>query len=418
MKTHTYVEIVTIGDEILYGQITDTNSQWMGTELNKKGFKVIRKTSIGDTKEEILTILEEAQSRADVVLITGGLGPTKDDITKNTIAEYFGVEMTFHQEVYDNIAELFKARNRELTVLNRMQADIPSNGKVLMNKVGTAPGMWFENGEKTIVSMPGVPHEMKYLMENHVLNQLQEKYHTPFIVHKMMRTMGIPESKLAEMIEDWEENLPEELSLAYLPRMGQVRLRITGVSYDETDLKDKIEKEVVKLRELLGENLYAEEDIDIELVVSDLLKEKGLSLATAESCTGGNIAKTITGIPGASAYYNGGIVSYSNEVKESQLGVTSESLKNFGAVSEQVALQMANNVREKYNSDYGVATTGIAGPSGGTKDKPVGTIWIALSTAEKTEAKLLKLYNNRKLNVTVTTNSVFKWLLEELKSGN
>lgn len=416
MKSHTYVEIVTIGDEILYGQITDTNSQWIGTELNKKGFKVIRKTSIGDTKEEILNILDEAQSRADVILITGGLGPTKDDITKKTIADYFDVNMTFRQEVYDNIADLFSGRGRELTELNRQQADIPSNGKVLMNKVGTAPGMWFENGDKTIVSMPGVPHEMKYLMENHVLPHLQNKYDTPFIVHKMLRTMGIPESQLVVLIEKWEDALPEELSLAYLPRLGQVRLRITAIGYEKASLKEKIKSSVSSLREILKENLYAEEDIEIENVLAELLESKGLKLATAESCTGGNIAKTITSIAGCSSFYTGGIVSYSNKIKEEQLGVTAKSLKEFGAVSEEVALQMANNVRQKYNADYGIATTGIAGPTGGTKEKPVGTVWIALSTPDRTEARLLNLYNNRILNINVTTNTILKWLLEVISN--
>lgn len=412
MKTHTYVEIVTIGDEILYGQITDTNSQWMGAELNKKGFKVLRKTSISDSKEEILNMIDEAQSRADIVLITGGLGPTKDDITKSTLAEYFNVEMTFRQEVYENIAELFKSRNRELTELNRQQADIPSNGEVLMNKVGTAPGMWFDKGNKTIVSMRGVPHEMKYLMENHVLNKLQEKYETPYIIHKMLRTMGIPESKLAEMIEDWEDSLPEELSLAYLPRLGQVRLRITAVGFDKEILNNKITEKVIQLRKLLGDNLYAEDDVNIENVLAEILIKKGLTLATAESCTGGNIAKTITTIPGCSAFYMGGIISYSNIVKEEQLEVSKESLSQFGAVSKEVALQMAENVRKKYKADYGIATTGIAGPSGGTKEKPVGTIWIALSTPINTEARLLNLYNNRNLNVNVTTNTILKWLSE------
>ncbi|NLR90806.1 competence/damage-inducible protein A [Flammeovirga agarivorans] len=414
MNTHTYVEIITIGDEILYGQITDTNSQWMGTELNKIGFKVIRKTSIGDTREEILNILDEAQKRADVILITGGLGPTKDDITKKTIADYFGVDMTFHQEVYDNIAELFRNRNRELTELNRLQAEVPSNGKVLMNEVGTAPGMWFDSGNKTFVSMPGVPREMKFLMTNHVLPQLQKKYETPHIVHKMLRTMGIPESVLAQTIEDWENNLPEFIKLAYLPRFGQVRLRLTAVGEDKTELDYAINEQVELLKPLLGDKLFAEEDVEIEKVIMDKMITKGLKLATAESCTGGLLAHRITKMAGCSAFYNGGIVSYSNDVKHSQLGVLKETLESYGAVSEQTALQMAENVKEKYNSDFGIATTGIAGPDGGTEEKPVGTVWIAISTPTETKAKLLQLTKQREVNITATTNNVLQWLNDHL----
>ncbi|MBB6459660.1 competence/damage-inducible protein A [Flammeovirga kamogawensis] len=414
MKKHTYVEIVTIGDEILYGQITDTNSQWIGQELNKLGFKVIRKTSIGDTKEEILTILDEAQKRADIILITGGLGPTKDDITKKTIAEYFNVGMTFRQEVFDNIAELFKTRNRALTDLNRLQAEVPENGEVIMNPVGTAPGMWFEQGNKTFVSMPGVPYEMKRLMSDSILEKLQKKYDTPFIVHKMLRTMGIPESLLADQIEEWENALPEFIGLAYLPRFGQVRLRLTAVGDNKEILDNAIDEQIEKLRPLLGDNLFAEEDVEIEQMIMNKMIEKELTLATAESCTGGAVAKRITTLSGCSAFYNGGIVSYSNEIKMTQLDVKGETLLEHGAVSEETALQMANNVRVKYNADFGIATTGIAGPGGGTKEKPVGTVWIALSTAEKTEAQLLQLTKTREVNISATGNKILKWLYDEI----
>ncbi|OHX64840.1 competence/damage-inducible protein A [Flammeovirga pacifica] len=416
MNKPTLVEIVTIGDEILYGQITDTNSQWMGTELNKIGLKVLRKTSIGDTKEEILGILKEASSRADVVLITGGLGPTKDDITKTTIAEYFNVGMTFREEVLANLAELFKNRNRKMTDLNRMQADVPSNGKVLMNDVGTAPGMWFEEDDTIFVSMPGVPREMKFLMSNHVLPQLQAKFDTPHIVHKMLRTMGIPESLLAQTIEDWENNLPEFIKLAYLPRFGQVRLRLTAVGEDKSILETSIAEQVEKLKPLIGEKLYAEEDVEIEYMIMEKMIEKGLSLATAESCTGGFVAQRITKMSGCSTFYNGGIVSYSNEVKMSQLGVKEETLKKYGAVSEQTALEMAANVKAKYGADYGIATTGIAGPGGGTEEKPVGTVWIGISTPTETKAKLLQLTKQREVNITATSNNILQWLYDEVNN--
>ncbi|MBB3700258.1 competence/damage-inducible protein A [Flammeovirga yaeyamensis] len=414
MNKPTSVEIVTIGDEILYGQITDTNSQWMGTELNKIGLKVIRKTSIGDTKEEILGILKEASDRADVVLITGGLGPTKDDITKKTIAEYFGVGMTFRDEVLANLEELFKNRNRKMTDLNRLQAEVPANGKVLMNDVGTAPGMWFEEDDTVFVSMPGVPREMKFLMSTHVLPQLQKKFDTPHIVHKMLRTMGIPESFLAQTIEEWENNLPEFIKLAYLPRFGQVRLRLTAIGDDKALLHSAIAEEVEKLKPLLGEKLYAEEDVEIEYMIMEKMIEKGLSLATAESCTGGFVAHRITKMAGCSTFYNGGIVSYSNEIKMSQLGVNEETLSNHGAVSEQTAIEMAQNVKAKYGADFGISTTGIAGPGGGTPDKPVGTVWIGISTPTETKAKLLQLTKQREVNITATSNNILQWLYDEI----
>ncbi|ANQ47789.1 competence/damage-inducible protein A [Flammeovirga sp. MY04] len=414
MNKPTSVEIVTIGDEILYGQITDTNSQWMGTELNKIGLKVIRKTSIGDTKEEILGILKEASDRADVVLITGGLGPTKDDITKKTIGEYFGVGMTFRDEVLANLEELFKNRNRKMTDLNRLQAEVPANGKVLMNDVGTAPGMWFEEDDTVFVSMPGVPREMKFLMSTHVLPQLQKKFDTPHIVHKMLRTMGIPESFLAQTIEEWENNLPEFIKLAYLPRFGQVRLRLTAIGDDKALLHSAIAEEVEKLKPLLGEKLYAEEDVEIEYMIMEKMIEKGFSLATAESCTGGFVAHRITKMAGCSTFYNGGIVSYSNEIKMSQLGVNEETLSNHGAVSEQTAIEMAQNVKAKYGADFGISTTGIAGPGGGTPDKPVGTVWIGISTPTETKAKLLQLTKQREVNITATSNNILQWLYDEI----
>ncbi|MEH0157658.1 competence/damage-inducible protein A [Limibacter armeniacum] len=412
---NVYAEIITIGDEILYGQITDTNSQWIGQELGKAGFRIIRKTSIGDTREEILTALKEAEQRADVILTTGGLGPTKDDITKYTFAEYFGTEMTFREEVFENIDRLFKIRGRQLTELNRQQAYVPSNGKVVMNEVGTAPGMWFPKGKKVFVSMPGVPHEMKKMMTDSIIPSLRESFNTPFIYHKMVRTIGIPESSLSQMLEDWELALPEHIKLAYLPRLGQVRLRLTATGPDLDMLKYEVEKQLEQIRPMLGDKMYSEDDLEIEELIAGLLTSRGQKLATAESCTGGLVADRITNLAGASAFFQGGIVAYSNEVKESQLGVNATTLQAHGAVSEETAKEMAENVRLKYGADFGISTTGIAGPTGGTPEKPVGTIWIAYSDKDKTEAKLLQLSSDRLLNINATANAVLKLLWENIR---
>lgn len=410
-----YAEIITIGDEILYGQITDTNSQWIGAELGKVGFRIIRKTSIGDTREEILTALEEASKRADIILTTGGLGPTKDDITKHTFEEYFDSESTFREEVFDNIGRLFKARGREITELNRQQAYVPKIGEVVMNEVGTAPGMWFPHNEKVYISMPGVPHEMKKMMTDTIIPKLQDTFHTPHIYHKMVRTIGIPESTLSNMLEEWELALPEHIKLAYLPRLGQVRLRLTATGMNLETLENDVESELNKIRPLLGEKMYSEDDLEIEQIIAKILSEKQQTLATAESCTGGLVANRITDIAGASAFFQGGIVSYSNDIKISQLGVKPETLKAFGAVSEETAREMAENVREKYGTDYGIATTGIAGPTGGTPTKPVGTIWIAYADKNNTITKLLQLSSSRKLNVNATANAVLKLLWDNIR---
>ncbi|WP_020531351.1 competence/damage-inducible protein A [Flexithrix dorotheae] len=407
-------EIITIGDEILYGQITDTNSQWISAELDKAGIKTIRKVSIGDQKSEILSAIEEAQTRADIILITGGLGPTKDDITKKTFAEYFGVEMFQDKSVLENIEGLFKARGREINELNQQQAFVPKNARVIMNLVGTAPGMWFEQNGKVMVSMPGVPSEMKKMMSEQIIPSLQEKFETPFILHKMIKTIGIGESKLAPMIEHWEDNLPDHIKLAYLPRMGQVRLRLTAFGTDKQKLDIEIGEQIKKVVPIIGKYIYGFDEEEVEHTIGRLLLQKKQTLATAESCTGGLLADKITDIPGCSAYFKGGIVAYSNEVKMSQLGVLEETLKAHGAVSEQTAMEMAKNVREKYNADYGISTTGIAGPDGGVPGKPVGTIYIGYSDQKETFAKLLNLTQDRHININFTYNAILNLLRKKL----
>jgi nicotinamide-nucleotide amidase len=409
-----FAEVLTIGDEILYGQITDTNSQWIGEELSKIGVNIIRKTSVGDDKAQILKAFQEAESRASIILTTGGLGPTKDDITKNTFAEYFGVGMSMRQEVLENIKELFKQRGRELTQLNEMQALVPENGEVVMNLVGTAPGMWFEKNGKVFVSMPGVPHEMKKMMTDTILPKIQKKFKTPHIYHKSVKTIGIAESKLAKTIEAWEDALPSHIKLAYLPRLGQVRLRLTCIGENLDALKAEAEELVQKLKPLIGEYIFAYEDEEIEVTVGKILKERAETLAVAESCTGGMVANLITNVAGCSAYFMGGVVAYSNEVKINQLGVKKETLDAHGAVSEQTAMEMAEGVRKRLNTTYGIATTGIAGPDGGTPTKPVGTIWIGFSSEKETIAKQLNLTKDRLINIQLTYSAVMNLLRKRI----
>ncbi len=408
-------EIITIGDEILYGQITDTNSQWMSAELDKAGIRVLRKMAVGDTQAAILGAVQNAQ--ADIVLMTGGLGPTKDDITKTTLMEYFGGQLVLDEGVLANLTRLFSMRGREVSPTNRQQAMVPDNCQVLMNAVGTAPGMWFEHGGKIYVSMPGVPYEMKWLMANHVIPRLREKFDTPTIIHKMIKTINVPESTLSDLIEAWELALPPHIRLAYLPRMGQVRLRLTGTGRDRAQLEADIQAQIAKVMPLIQKYVYGFDDDEIEKVVGQLLVNQGKTIATAESCTGGFVAHQLTQQAGASRYFVGGVVAYANEVKMSQLGVQPATLQAHGAVSEETAKEMAAQVRLRYGTDFGIATTGVAGPDGGTPEKPVGTVWIALADANGVEARKLQLTTERGLNISLTNNSVLNWVrmrLEEL----
>ncbi len=407
-------EVITIGDEILFGQITDTNTAWIGTELTNIGIRVVRKTSVGDQHEAILQILHEARQRADVIIITGGLGPTKDDITKKTLCEYFGVGMVRNPDALALVTDFFEKRGREITEINRGQADLPANAVYLQNDWGTAPGMWFEQDNTVYVSLPGVPFEMKHLMSNRVLPKLTERFDPPIIKHKMIRTVGIGESFLAERIADWEDNLPSHIKLAYLPHFGQVRLRLTATGTDEPTLDRELANEVAKVMPLISKHVYGYDADELETVIGQLLTEKKLTLATAESCTGGYVASRITSVPGSSAYFLGSIVSYSNDVKINQLGVSAETIQQGGAVSEAVITQMAEGVRTVLNADIGIATSGIAGPGGGTPDKPVGTVWIAVSTDQRTVTRLLKLGPYRDQNIQLTTTYVLNLLRETI----
>ncbi|WP_128543480.1 competence/damage-inducible protein A [Larkinella soli] len=411
-------EIITIGDEILFGQITDTNTQWISAELTKIGIRTIRKSSVGDKQEAILDILEEATGRADLVILTGGLGPTKDDITKQTLCRYFNTELEINPEALAFVTAFFERRGRPMTELNRMQAALPTNCTYVPNEWGTAPGMWFDENGTIYVSLPGVPFEMKNLMQYKVIPMLQKHFETPAIVHRMIRTIGIGESFLAEKIETWEDALPEHIRLAYLPHFGQVRLRLTATGTETVRLNEEIREQIDKILPTIRPYVFGYDEEEIEMVTARLLAERNWMLATAESCTGGFVASQITKYSGSSKYFVGGIVSYSNTVKVSQLGVRPETLDQFGAVSEETVREMAEGVRKALGAHVGIATSGIAGPDGGTPEKPVGTIWIACSTEDGTVARLLRLGPYREQNIQLTSvyvmNLLRQVLLEEV----
>lgn len=406
------VEIITIGDEILIGQIVDTNSAWMAVELNKAGFHIAQITSVHDDALHITEALDNALTRAEVVLFTGGIGPTKDDITKQTLCKYFDTKLVFNEDVLRNIEHLLRNRQRAMNELTASQAMVPENCTVIQNPVGTAPVTWFEKNGKVIVSMPGVPNEMKNAMATEIIPRLQKKFETPAIVHKNVLVKGYPESALALKIADWENSLPDYLHLAYLPNYGLVKLRLSGSSDDELALEFEINQFVDRLAQILGDAIVAFEDLPLEVLVGRTLLKKNLKLATAESCTGGNVARKITEVPGSSAYFNGSVVAYSNDVKQNVLMVGDETLEKFGAVNAYVVEEMANGVRRLLTADVSVAISGIAGPDGGTVDKPVGTVWIAVSTADRTVSQMYRFGANRIQNIERTTQSALLFLLE------
>jgi nicotinamide-nucleotide amidase len=413
MKTIT-AELLTIGDEILYGQIVDTNSQWMSVELSNAGIKVIRKTSVGDQENEILTAFAEAEKRADIILITGGLGPTSDDITKPCLAKYFNCEMKINNEALEEVTEFFKSRGRELTEINRQQASLPVCCEKVSNKMGTAPGMWFERDGKVFVSMPGVPHEMKRMMTDIIIPKLKQTFKTPTIHHTIIRTVGIGESVLAEKIVDWENSLPPHIKLAYLPSLGEVKLRLTAFGNAIPDLEKEAQALVLKLKDRVGQFIYGYGEDALEVALGKMLKDKNLTLAVAESCTGGYVSHLITSVPGSSEYFLGSIVPYAYEIKMRQLGVKPETLEQHGAVSEPTIIEMANLVRAKFNTDIGVATSGVAGPGGATAEKPVGTVWIAYSDKHQTIAKKLQLGKDRMINIRMASVAVLNLIRTSL----
>jgi nicotinamide-nucleotide amidase len=403
-------EIITIGDEILYGQITDTNSQWIAAKLSENGIKVIRTLSIADTREAISDSINQAN--ADLIIMTGGLGPTKDDVTKKTLCELTEDTLVLNVVAEAHVRGLFEKRGMPFTEINRQQAYIPSQCEYLHNAAGTAPGMWFQWKNKILISMAGVPSEMKHLMEIQVLPRITERLNTVELHHAYLKTVGIGESFLAEKIAQWEDALPPHMKLAYLPDVAEVKLRLSAYGKNQ---QYELEQKISEVIPLIEEFVYSREDIPLELAVARLLLEQGATLSTAESCTGGKIAQQITQWPGSSEYFLGSVVSYANSVKLDILKVKSETLSNFGAVSEQTVTEMADGILRLTGSTYAIATSGIAGPGGGSEEKPVGTIWIAVSNGKKIVTKKLNLNRDRIGNIRYTTKAALNLLRLQLR---
>jgi nicotinamide-nucleotide amidase len=392
-------EIIAIGDELLYGQIVDTNSHWISQKLDKIGVKVVNRSTVGDERSSILTALRNAEQRADVILITGGLGPTKDDLTKPLLAEYFNCKIELVPEALEAVRLFFEKRGKELSDLNKLQAHLPTKCTYIPNELGTAPGMWFEENGAVWMSMPGVPHEMKKLMADFVLPEVKKRFVLPVIYHKVIKTVGIGESWLADLVKDWEEKLPEHLKLAYLPSLGEVKLRITAIGEDYNILANEVEEQISRILPLVDPYIYGYDEETLHEAVGMLLKNKNKTLALAESCTGGYISHLITSIAGSSAYFNGSVVPYHNTYKSSELGVKMSTLESYGAVSEETVKEMAQNVRKKFVADFGLSISGIAGPSGGSEEKPVGMAWMACDHPEGTVTKRIQLSGERRINI-------------------
>jgi nicotinamide-nucleotide amidase len=411
-------EIVTIGDEILIGQITDTNSQWMAVELNKIGVNVGQITSISDEKNQILTTLKEASQRADIVIITGGLGPTNDDITKLTLLEYFEDELVLNSSVENHIKEMFQKINYPFTEINKMQAMVPSKCMVLKNDHGTAPGMWFNLNGKVFISLPGVPTEMKGLMQKEVLPKLQYQFKLPFIIHRTISTYGMGESMLSKLIENWENQLPTQIKLAYLPNFGKVRLRLTARGNDKGKLQNEINAQIATLLSIIKEIYVGEDFEDIEEEIARYFKENKLTLSVAESVTGGNIAKMISAVEGASQYFKGGVVVYSKESKENLLHINPEIIKKYSVVSKEVAKAMVVEVQKLLKTDYAIATTGNAGPTTEKNTDEVGQVFIAIATPKSIVVSEFNFGNTREKVIQRATNKAFELLRKEFLKNN
>lgn len=403
-------EIITIGDEILIGQIVDTNSAWMAQQLNAIGVKINRIISISDNKDEIVKVLDDSFSRASLILMTGGLGPTKDDITKQTLAQYFNSKLELNTAVLHHVEEILGAKKVPMNELNIKQAELPVDCKVMHNACGTAAGMWFEKEGKVLVAMPGVPFEMIKMMQSEILPKLKSFFKTPAIIHKTLLVHGIAESGLAILISSWENALPSHMKLAYLPSPGIIRLRISASGENKEVLDREVSDQIQLLKPLLGEYLFFDDDVSVQTVIGNLLLKSNKTLALAESCTGGNVAHLLTLLAGSSGYFKGGVVAYSNEIKQLMLNVSEKSLKENGAVSQQVVEEMATNVALKFGTTYGIGISGIAGPDGGTADKPVGTVWIAVFNGKEVNSKKFLYGDNRERNITRASISALNML--------
>ncbi len=399
MKVH----LLTVGDEILIGQIVDTNSAWMARQLNLQGAEVMRIHSVGDDLADICEALDSALKEADVVLMTGGLGPTKDDVTKRALAEFFDDELVFHPPTYERIQGFFKKLNRDTTEAHRQQAYMPAGAELLHNKMGTAPGMWMEKDNSVLVSMPGIPYEMKYLMEHEVIPRLKARFPGRPIAHRTLLTAGEGESRIAERLAGFEARLPSYMKLAYLPNLGQVRLRLTARGGENAQIQKELDQKARELSAELDSLVFGYERESLEEVVGRMLQQRGLTIGAAESCTGGFLAHRITSVPGSSDYFEGAIVAYCNRLKKELLGVRPQTLEQHGAVSEQAVREMAEGARAALGVDLAISVSGIAGPGGGTPEKPVGTIWMALADKNRVEARRVYAGKDRLKNIQYTS---------------
>lgn len=407
-------DLITIGDEILIGQIIDTNSAWMAQQLNSLGVNVREITSISDQPEHILKTLEESENKVSIVLVTGGLGPTKDDRTKATICQYFGTTLIEDKQVLEHVIQLLTPRGIVINQLNCDQALVPASAIVLPNKLGTAPGLWIEKNDTIFVFMPGVPFEMQYLMEHEVLPRIRKKFNTASIIHRTILTIGLPESMLAERIADWEDQLPHCISLAYLPSPMTIKLRLSALGEDKEVLENLLEQNIAQLKKIIPDQIFGYNEDTLAGNVGRILKERGLSVSTAESCTGGNIAHFFTSNSGSSDYFKGGIIAYSNEAKTNILGIDANLIKTKGAVSQEVIEEMAVSARKLLNTDFAIATSGIAGPTGGTAEKPVGTVWISVAAKDQVVSKCFNFGNNRERNIIRSTQMAINLLRLQL----
>jgi len=403
-------EIIAIGDELLYGQIADTNSHWISQALDLLGVRVVRKTTVGDNREDILTAFAEAETRADLILITGGLGPTQDDLTKPLLSEYFNCPLVEFPEAVEAVSSFFRKRGKAMTPLNILQGHLPACCTYIPNELGTAPGMWFERKGTYWMSMPGVPHEMKKLMNDFVLPKVPQIFDLPVIVHQVIKTVGIGESWLADLIKDWENALPSHIKLAYLPSIGHVKLRLTGFGDSKEKVEAEIQTQIQSVLPTIEKYVYGYNNDTLETAIAKLLQKADKTMALAESCSGGYVSHLITTVPGSGTYFQGAIIPYQNQFKSELLGVKAETLASVGAVSEETVLQMANGVKDRFHSDFGLASSGIAGPDGGSEDKPVGTVWIACVGDGFAKAKKLQLTQDRMLNIQLTAVAVLNLL--------
>lgn len=413
-------EIITIGDELLIGQVVDTNSAWLGQILSQNGITVKQITSVSDDRVHILQALAAAELRADIILITGGLGPTKDDITKHTLCAYFNTTLIFNADVFADVEARFASFGKTVTPVNRKQAEVPVGCTVIRNKRGTAPGMWFDKGGKVFISMPGVPFEMKTMVSDDIIFRLKEKFKLPSIYYRTVLTQGIGESDLSDLIEQWEESLAAlAIKLAYLPAIGTLRLRLSTQGDSQEVLYELINAKIAELQEIAGKYIYGYEEMDgeketLQHIIGQMLNDRLQTLAVAESCTGGFVSHLVTSVPGSSAYFKGAVIAYANEIKTQELQVPENVINQYGAVSSEVVALMAQGAKSKFKTDYAIATSGIAGPTGGSPDKPVGTVWIAVATPEQVITQHFLFGGNREQNIDRASQTALNLLRKHI----